>query len=127
MLGATVLDGYGDGETTRDFSYVDNAVHANLLAASAPRAFAGEIANVAAGRRVSLNDLVGQIGQILNSHITVQHTDPRPGDVRHSLADVSRAGELFGYEPLTSWEDGLPRTAVFLRRLAAQRGLVCAA
>ena len=118
---------YGDGEHSRDFSYVDNAVQANLLAASAPRALRGEVVNVATGRRVSLNDLVARIGRVLGCEITVEHTDPRPGDVRHSLADVSRAAELFGYEPLVGWEDGLGPTAAFLRELARQRGITCAA
>lgn len=118
---------YGDGETTRDFCYVENAVHANLSAATAAHAFRGEVANVATGRRVSLNALVAEIGRVVDREIVVEHTDPRPGDVRHSLADVSRARELFGYEPRVSWEDGLPATEQYLRQLADDRGALCEA
>jgi UDP-glucose 4-epimerase len=116
---------YGDGETTRDFCYVDNAVHANLLAAQTPRALRGEIANVAGGRRVSLNDLLREIGQVLGHPLEVEHAEARAGDVRHSLADITRAHDLLGYEPLATWEDGLPSTVAYLRDLAKQRGVAC--
>ncbi|MBE7480837.1 MAG: SDR family oxidoreductase [Polyangiaceae bacterium] len=113
---------YGDGEQTRDFCYVDNAVKANLLAATAERKLAGEVINVAGSRRVSLNALIVEIGRVLGAPPKVAHVAPRAGDVRHSLADVSRAKELIGYEPLVRWEDGLPRTAEYLKALAASRG-----
>ena len=116
---------YGDGATTRDFCYVETAVQANLQAATASRAFHGEVANIATGRQVSLNDLVAEIGRALQRKLQVEHTDPRPGDVRHSLADVGRAAELFQYEPQVRWEDGLPPTVEFLRELARARGLLC--
>ena len=118
---------FGDGGTTRDFCYVDNAVQANLLAAAAPGPFHGELANVATGRRVSLNDLVTEIARVLGHEIVPEHADPRPGDIRHSLADISRAQTLFGYRPQVAWEQGLPPTADFLRSLARQRGLPCEA
>jgi nucleoside-diphosphate-sugar epimerase len=118
---------FGDGGTTRDFCYVDNAVDANLRAAAAPGPFCGQLANVATGRRVSLNDLVERIGHVLGRQIVPEHADPRPGDIRHSLADVTRARELFGYEPRVTWEQGLPPTASYLRSLAEQRGLECEA
>jgi UDP-glucose 4-epimerase len=116
---------YGDGEQTRDFCFIDNAVAANLAAAQAPGPFRGEIANVATGRRVSINDLVAHLGTVLGTGLTIEHTDARPGDVRDSLADVSRAHQLFGYQPSMSWEQGLPATIEYLRELARDRGTSC--
>jgi UDP-glucose 4-epimerase len=113
---------FGDGEQTRDFCFVDNAVAANLLAADASRKLSGEVINVAGGRRISLNDLVREIGRVLGKPLDVRHVDARPGDVRHSLADIGRAKELLGFEPRVRWEDGLPRTIEFLRDLLL-RGL----
>jgi UDP-glucose 4-epimerase len=118
---------FGDGETTRDFCFVENTVSANLLAAQSPRALRGEIANVAGGRRVSLNALVRELGRVLGRDVEVDHAAPRAGDVRDSLADVSRARELFGYEPLCTWEQGLPSTVAYLRDLAKERGVACVA
>ena len=116
---------YGDGETTRDFCFVDNAVSANLLAAAAPRRLQGEIINIAGGRRVSLNALVTELGRVLGVEPSVVHTDPRPGDVRHSLADIQRAEALLGYRPEVTWEQGLPRTVDYLRALGRGRGHAC--
>jgi UDP-glucose 4-epimerase len=118
-LRAQPLTIYGDGETTRDFCFVDNAVRANLLAAGAARRLRGEVVNIAGGRRVSLNHLVAEIGRVLGGAPEVVHAAPRPGDVRHSLADLSCARELLGYEPGVRWEDGIAPTADYLRRLAA--------
>jgi UDP-glucose 4-epimerase len=108
---------YGDGEQTRDFCYVDNTVRANLLAASSPRRLAGEVVNIAGGRRIGLNELCRQLGQILGRELAVDHVAPRPGDVRHSLADIGAARDLLGYEPLVRWEDGLAPTVAYLRSL----------
>jgi UDP-glucose 4-epimerase len=116
---------YGDGETTRDFCFVDNAVSANLLAAAAPGRLEGEIVNIAGGRRVSLNALVAELGRVLGVEPAVLHTDPRPGDVRHSLADIQRAEALLGYRPGVTWEQGLPATVEYLRTLARARGRAC--
>jgi UDP-glucose 4-epimerase len=116
---------YGDGETTRDFCYVDNAVSANLLAAQASARLRGDVVNIAGGRRISLNDLVSELGRVLGAAPTVVHTDPRPGDVRHSLADIGRAEELLGYRPAVTWEQGLPMTVEYLRSLARGRGHSC--
>lgn len=121
-LTSTPIQIYGDGEQTRDFCYVDNTVRANLLAAEAPRKLRGEVINIAGGRRIALNELVREIGRVLGKPIEVAHVDPRPGDVRHSLADISRAKELIGYEPLVKWEAGIPATIDFLRHLL-QHGL----
>ncbi|MBK9263588.1 MAG: SDR family oxidoreductase [Polyangiaceae bacterium] len=117
---------FGDGEQTRDFCYVDNAVAANLLAATTPRKLTGEIVNIAGGRRVSLNALCTEIGRVMGRRLSVQHEDPRPGDVRHSLADVSRAKELIGYEPKVRWEEGLEPTIRFIEALRSS-GLAAAA
>jgi len=121
-LAGTPIQIYGDGEQTRDFCFVDNAVRANLLAADAPARLTGEVINIAGGRRITLNELVREIGRVLGRPLDVVHTDPRPGDIRHSLADITRAKELIGYEPQVRWEDGIPPTIEFLRQLAA-RGL----
>jgi len=108
---------YGDGGQTRDFCYVDNAVRANLLAAASPRKLQGEIVNVAGGRHIGLNDLVARLGELLGRPVRVEHLEPRAGDIRHSLADVSRAKELLGYEPSIPWEDGLAPTVAYLSAL----------
>ncbi|HMJ51017.1 MAG TPA: SDR family oxidoreductase [Polyangiaceae bacterium] len=111
---------FGDGEQTRDFCFIANVVSANLLAAATPRKLGGEVVNIAAGRRISLNDLVKEISRVLGKKLDVRHVDPRPGDVKHSLADITRAKELIGYEPTVTWENGIPPTIEFLRKLAEQ-------
>ena len=108
---------YGDGEQTRDFCFVENAVHANLLAAEAKTKLQGQVVNIAGGRRITLNELVREIGRVLGRPVDVRHVEPRPGDIRHSLADISKAKELIGYEPLVRWENGLSPTIEFLREL----------
>lgn len=117
---------YGDGEQTRDFCYVDNAVSANLLAAVSPRKFSGEVINVAGGRRIGLNELCREISRVLGREIEVVHTAERAGDIRHSLADISVAKELLGYEPLVRWEDGLPATVAYLSALRNEGRTVAA-
>jgi UDP-glucose 4-epimerase len=106
---------YGDGEQTRDFTFVDDAVRANLLAADAPDA-AGQVVNVAGGRRVSLNELLREIGALCGSSPRARHEPPRAGDVRDSLADLGRAARLLGYEPRTTLREGLIRTIESLRK-----------
>ena len=108
---------YGDGTQSRDFCFIDNTVSANLLAAQATRKLTGEVINVAGGRRITLNELVAEIGKLTGGKIDVRHVEPRQGDVKHSLADISRAHELLGYEPKVKWEEGLPSTLAFLREL----------
>jgi UDP-N-acetylglucosamine/UDP-N-acetyl-alpha-D-glucosaminouronate 4-epimerase len=100
---------FGDGEQTRDFTFVADAVAANLLAADAARA-SGEVLNVAGGRRVSLNQLLGEIRSLTGSRVEARHEAARPGDVRDSLADLSRARELLGYEPRVDLRAGLAPT-----------------
>lgn len=108
---------FGDGETTRDFCFVDNVVAANLAAAGSPHRLAGEVVNVATGTRVSLNQVIAELGEVLGRPPEVTHTDPRPGDVRHSVAAIDKAHELLGYEPRVDWKQGLAPTLDYLRRL----------
>lgn len=100
---------HGDGEQSRDFTFVDNAVDANLLAASADGA-AGQVFNIACGERTSLNEIIARLSALTGEEIEPLHTDPRPGDVRHSLADISRAAAVLEYEPAVDFEEGLRRT-----------------
>lgn len=103
---------YGDGEQTRDFTYVGDVVEANIRAISAPGA-EGEIFNIARGKVISVNLLIEKLKEILNSTIKPNHTDPRPGDIKHSLADISRAENILGYRPDTPLEAGLAGTVDF--------------
>ncbi|HKQ70361.1 MAG TPA: SDR family oxidoreductase [Polyangiaceae bacterium] len=113
---------YGDGEQTRDFCFIDNVVRANLLAADTPNKLEGQVVNIAGGRRISLNELVREIGLVFGKKLDVDYAAPRAGDVRHSLADISRARELIGYEPSVKWEDGIAPTVDFMRELL-ERGV----
>jgi len=102
---------FGDGEQSRDFTHVDNVVHANLLASRSERRLGGEVINVATGTRVTVNELVAEvIGFFRNRNLRPTHASERAGDVRHSLADVRRAKELLGYEPIVSFPEGLTET-----------------
>ncbi len=118
-LSGEPIEIYGDGEQTRDFCYVANAVQANLLAASTTARLEGQVVNIAGGRRIALNDLVREIGRVLGREVSVRHAEPRAGDVRHSLADIGRAKALLGYEPTVAWEAGLPATIDFMRHFLA--------
>ena len=100
---------YGDGEQSRDFTYIDNVVEANLLALRAPDA-AGKMCNIGCGERISLNRLVRLIEQELGVTAQVSHLASKLGDVRHSLADVERARTILGYEPRIAIGEGLRRT-----------------
>jgi UDP-glucose 4-epimerase len=113
-----MLDGerptiFGDGETSRDFTHVENVVDANLKAADAPAA-AGRVMNVAIGTSHTLNDLVRALQRLLDTEIEADYAAPRPGDVAESLADVSLARQLIGYEPSVAFEEGLERTIAWI-------------
>jgi len=111
---------HGDGEQSRDFTYIDNVVHANLLALTAPR-LGGETINVALGGRITLNELYAHIAKILGSDIQPEHSEPRAGDVRHSQASIEKAEELLGYASKVSVEDGLARTVEWYRGFKASQ------
>ncbi|MEO5894680.1 MAG: SDR family oxidoreductase [Vicinamibacterales bacterium] len=100
---------YGDGEQTRDFTYIANVVDGVLRAAEAPKA-SGQVINVATSGRISLNDLFREMKKIVGSTIEPTYAEPRAGDVRDSQADIRKAAELLGYRPIVSFEDGLKRT-----------------
>jgi UDP-glucose 4-epimerase len=100
---------FGDGEQSRDFTYVDNVVDATLRAADAAGA-SGRIFNVAAGSPASVNELAETIGRILDKEVRREDAPPRPGDVRDSWADVRAARDVLGYEPRVTLEDGLRLT-----------------
>ena len=104
----------GDGEQTRDFTYIDNVVDGVLKAAAAPGA-TGRVINVATGRRISVNQLAQTIQRLLGSSLAPQYADARAGDVRDSLADITLARQVLGYEPLVSFEDGLRHTIDWYR------------
>lgn len=99
---------FGDGEQSRDFTFVENVVEANLLAAAAPETH-GEVINVACGQAVTVNAIISRINELLGKSVKPVYTEPRPGDVRHSLADVSLAAELIGYKPIVQFDEGLRR------------------
>ena len=110
---------YGDGEQSRDFTYVDNVVEANILALRAPRA-AGSVINVGCGERITLNRLIKILEEILEAQATVDYQPARPGDVRDSLADISLAQDLLGYQPKVSVAEGLRRTVAWFGANAPQ-------
>jgi UDP-glucose 4-epimerase len=119
-----MLDGgqpviYGDGTQSRDFTYVDNVVAANLLACRAPAGeAAGEVFNVACGERTTLLELVAGLERALGKEATPEFAPPRPGDVKHSLAAIDRARERLGYRPRVSFERGLAHTVAFFQSRA---------
>jgi nucleoside-diphosphate-sugar epimerase len=101
---------FGDGEQSRDFTYIENVVSANLKAASAPGAV-GKVINVATGERITLNQLLAELKQLVGKPgVTVDYREPRVGDVRHSLADITKARDLLGYEPTVGLRAGLKLT-----------------
>ena len=101
---------YGDGEQSRDFTYIENVVFANLSAAEAPNA-AGKVINVANGERITLNQLLSELKDLTGKQdVTAEYLEPRIGDVRHSLADISLARQLLGYESKVDLREGLQRT-----------------
>lgn len=106
---------FGDGETSRDFTFVRDAVNANLLASGAPSESCGRAYNVAAGRRTTLNELAQRIRQLMGDGPPPRHADERAGDVRHSLADLSAIEQGLGYTPQYDLAKGLEATAAGYR------------
>lgn len=105
---------FGDGEQTRDFTYIANVVQANLLAATAPQAV-GHAMNIGCGEQISLNTVLHMAGDLLGVTVDAEYRDPRPGDVRDSLADISLARRLLAYKPIVSFREGLAYTLDSLR------------
>jgi len=105
---------YGDGEHTRDFTYVANVVDGVLRACSAAGA-SGEVINVATGGRISLNTLFKTIRDLVDARVDPMYGAPRPGDVKDSQADISKARRILGYAPIVSFEEGLARTVAWYR------------
>lgn len=100
---------FGDGEQSRDFTFIDNTVEANLLAAGAEAAV-GQVINIACGDRISLNQLLAALGEVAGTEVEADYLPARPGDVPHSLADIAKARELLGFEPGVGVTEGLAAT-----------------
>jgi len=111
---------YGDGEQSRDFTYIDNVVEANLLACGAPREnAAGKVFNVATGERISLNQTFKLLQRLTSFAGEPKYAAERGGDIKHSLADISRAETLLGYRPQIAFKEGLKRTVDWYRTTLA--------
>jgi nucleoside-diphosphate-sugar epimerase len=100
---------FGDGEQSRDFTFVSNVVEANILASKA-QDVSGEAFNIACGERTTVNSLVNTINEVLNKNIDPVHDEPRPGDVKNSFAEISKARKMLKYEPLVPFNEGLKKT-----------------
>jgi nucleoside-diphosphate-sugar epimerase len=105
---------YGDGEQSRDFTYIDNVVGANLSAARAAKV-SGEVVNIACGERITVNEIIRLINKILGKSVQPKYEPSRPGDVKHSLASIELAGKVIGYKPVISFGDGLERAIAWYR------------
>jgi UDP-glucose 4-epimerase len=111
------LEVHGDGTQSRDFTYIDNVVEANLLAARA-EGVGGEVFNVGCGARVSLLDIIARLEALLGRRLERRHTPARPGDVPHTLADIDKAKRLLGYAPAVGFDEGLRRAVDYFRGMA---------
>ena len=112
---------YGDGEQSRDFTYVGNVVQANLLAMSAPR-LGGEVVNIGCGKRTSLNELLDVLKKIFRSQVRPLHQEARVGDVRHSVADIQKGRTLLNFNPREDIEMGLKKTVDYFLESVRKRG-----
>ncbi len=114
MLAGQVPVIHGDGEQSRDFTFIQNTVEGNLLAAHAD-AVSGQVMNLATGHRITLNQVVALLRELTGYDGPVQHAEPRSGDIRHSLADISLAQQRLGYQPSVDFREGLRRTVQWYR------------
>jgi UDP-glucose 4-epimerase len=112
------LEVNGDGLQSRDFTYVDNIVDANLLAAESSEGV-GEVFNIGQNRSITLLDVIDELRRIVGPDVAWSHTKARPGDVKHSRADISKAERILGYRPQVSFEEGLRKTVEYHRRKMA--------
>lgn len=110
---------HGDGEQSRDFTYIDNVVQANMKAAVAEGA-AGEVFNVACGERTSLNQILDDLRKVTEVDVDLEYGPDRPGDVKHSLADISKARDILDYNPAVSAREGLRRSVTWYRTARKQ-------
>lgn len=110
---------FGDGEQSRDFTYVDNAVAANLLGCEAANA-SGKVVNIGMGGRVTLNETLAQLARLSGTKLETKYDPAREGDILHSQADITQARELLGYEPSVSFEEGLAKTLDWYREAQAK-------
>lgn len=107
---------FGDGEQSRDFSYIDNVVDANMLALTAKNV-SGEVFNIACGERTTLNKMITMFNTCLNTNIKAEYTEPRPGDIKHSFANILKAKTLLGYRPRVTFKEGLKKTIDWYKNL----------
>jgi nucleoside-diphosphate-sugar epimerase len=105
---------YGDGEQTRDFTYIENVIKANLLAADAPQ-LRGEVINVACGEHITVNEIIRVINQSLGKNVKPNYVPTRPGDIKHSWADINLAKKVIGYTPVVNFADGLQKAIGWYR------------
>ncbi len=105
---------YGDGEQSRDFTYIDNVVQANLCAARAKKTN-GEVVNIACGEKVTVNEIIALINEMVGKKVVPHYAPARAGDVKHSLADITAARKLIGFEPVVLFRDGLQRAIAWYR------------
>ncbi|MDR7483266.1 MAG: NAD-dependent epimerase/dehydratase family protein [Armatimonadota bacterium] len=115
------LEIHGDGLQSRDFTYIDNVVSANLLAADA-RGVHGEVFNIACGERFTVLQIADVVEELIGRRVARHHAPPRIGDVRHTLADITRARAHLGYEPVVGFRDGMARTVAFFVPASAGPG-----
>ena len=116
LMTDTPPDIHWHGEQSRDFTYVDNVVSANLLAAASQNVGRGEILNIGNGENISVNDLYGEIQKLLGKEVTPRRTEKRAGDVLKTYADISRAKELIGYQPVVTFAEGLARSIAWYKK-----------
>jgi nucleoside-diphosphate-sugar epimerase len=120
LLGGTNPVIFGDGEQSRDFTFVANAVHANLLAARRDGPIAGQVLNVGCGGRISVNQLARTMAQVLGRpDLAPEHEPERTGDIKHSFADLARSQSVIGYAPIIDFRAGLEKTMVWYRTALA--------
>jgi len=105
---------YGDGEQSRDFTYIDNNVEANLLAARAKETH-GEVVNIACGDRITVNEIIDMINEIVGRNVKPDYVPARKGDVKHSQADIALAEKIIGYKPVTGFREGLEKAIVWYK------------
>jgi nucleoside-diphosphate-sugar epimerase len=113
------LEIHGDGLQSRDFSYIDNVVSANIIASKSKKG-AGEVFNIACGERYTILDIADTISNVLNKKVKYNHKPTRKGDVKHTLADISKAKRLLGYKPIIKFEEGMLKTIEYFRKLSLQ-------